>query len=164
LLTAVAVVALALASLLQPWRSWCPSLVLTGTLLLMLLSIPGSIYARGRARAFCAGFAILGWGYFLLAFTPWFEATIGRQLLARHVAEFTCVAVTDSLGDLPGFIKTTHALFMFTFAYLGGWTASRICAKGTKRSHDRIRIRTASVAPGRDDVCRSRGYSMRRAQ
>jgi hypothetical protein len=125
LLGAVSVIALSLASLLQPWRSWCPSLALTGLLSLMLLSIPCSIYARERVRAFHVGFAIVGWGYFLLAFAPWIGASIGRQLLANPIAESICLATTGSLGDLPQFLRVIHTLFMFTLAYLGGLTASR---------------------------------------
>lgn len=134
LLGAVTYVALSLASLLQPWRSWCPSLVLTGLLALMLLSIPCSIFARERTRAFCVGFAIVGWGYFLLAFVPWIELTVGRQLLANPLAEHICFATTGSLGDYPQFLKVTHTLLMFVLAYLGGLTASRCCVNSAERS------------------------------
>jgi len=131
---AVSVVALSLASLLQPWRSWCPSLVLTGLLSLMLLSIPCTIYARERVRAFYVGFAIVGWGYFLLAFAPGLEASVGRRLLAGTIAESICYAATGSLGDFPQFLKVTHTLFMFILAYLGGLTASRCYMNGAERS------------------------------
>lgn len=47
-------------------RSWCPSLVLTGTLWLTLRSIPCGSYTRGRSRAFGVDLCIVGWGYFLL--------------------------------------------------------------------------------------------------
>jgi len=134
LLGAVTFVALALASLLQPWRSWCPSLVLTGLLSLLLLSIPCSIFARERTRAFYVGFAIVGWGYFLLAFVPWIEMTVGRQLLANPIAESICFAATGSLGDYPQFLKVTHTLFMFVLAYVGGLTASRCYVISMERS------------------------------
>ena len=134
LLGAVTVVALSLASLLQPWRSWCPSLMLTGLLSLMLLSIPCSIFARERVRAFYVGFAIVGWGYFLLAYAPRIETNIGRQLLANPVAESICFAATGSLGDFPQFLKVTHTLFMFVVAYLGGLTASRCYVNIAERS------------------------------
>lgn len=134
LLGAVTFVALALASLLQPWRSWCPSLVLTGLLALMLLAIPCSIFARERLRAFYAGFAIVGWGYFLLAFVPWIELSIGRQLLANPIAEHICFAATGSLGDYPQFLKVTHTLFMFVLAYLGGLATSRCLMNSVERS------------------------------
>lgn len=134
LLGAVTFVAIALASLLQPWRSWCPSLVLTGLLALMLLAIPCGIFARDRARAFYVGFALVGWSYFLLAFIPCIELTVGRQLLANPIAESICFTVTDSLGDYPQFLKVTHALFMFVLAHLGGLTASRCYVISTERS------------------------------
>jgi len=123
LLGAVAVVALALASLLQPWRSWCPALVSTGVLVLMLLSIPCCIYARERTRTFCVGFSIVGWGYFLFVYAPWFKTSVGHQLLARPIAESGCYLTTGSLGDFPVLPQAIHALFMFLLAYLGGLTA-----------------------------------------
>jgi len=137
LLGAVSFVALALASLLQPWRSWCPSLALTGLLSLMLLSIPCGVFARERVRAFCVGFAIVGWGYFLLAYVPWIEASIRRQLLATHIAESICFATTGSLGDYPQFLKVTHTLFMFVLAYLGGLMSSRCYVNSAERSGQR---------------------------
>jgi hypothetical protein len=133
-LGAVTFVALALASLLQPWRSWCPSFVLTGLLALMLFSIPCSIFAGERVRAFYVGFAIVSWGYFLLAFVPWFEMSVGRKLLANPIAEYICFAATGSLGDFPQFLKVTHTLFMFVLAYVGGLAASRCYVNSTKRS------------------------------
>jgi hypothetical protein len=87
---------------------------------LMLLAIPGCFYGRERIRVFCVGFAIVGWGYFLLAYTPWLEASIGHQLLARPIAESVCYLATDSLGDLPAFLQVIQTLFMFFLAYLGG--------------------------------------------
>ncbi len=119
---AMTFISLALASLWQPWRSWAPELTLSASVFLLLLSIPASIYAP--ERAFFVGFASVGWGYLLLAFSPLFEATVGRQLLARPIAESVCFSLTGSLGDLPQFLKVTHTLFMFALAIVGGLTAS----------------------------------------
>jgi len=134
LLGAVTFVALSLASLLQPWRSWCPSLALTSLVAMMLLAIPCSIFARERMRAFAVGFAITGWGYFILAFAPGLETSVGRQLLATPIAESICFATTGSLGDFPQFLKVTHTLFTFLLAYLGGLTAGRYYVNRVERS------------------------------
>jgi len=99
-------------------------LVLTGILALMLLALPVAIYARDRQRAFYLGFACTGWGYFVLAWAPWCDATIGRQLLAQPIAESICFAATDSLADMPQILSLTQALFMLAFAWCGGQTAS----------------------------------------
>lgn len=115
----------ALASLTQPLQSWYPSLVLTGTLALLLLSVSAGIYARGQTRAFYVGFAIAGWGYFFVAYPPWFEATIAPQLLAYPIAESVCIAVTGSLGDSQYYLRVCHALSMFILAYFGGLAADR---------------------------------------
>jgi hypothetical protein len=114
-------ISLAMASLWQPWRSWAPELVLSTCVFLLLLSIPASIYAP--ERAFFVGFASVGWGYLLLVFSPLFETTVGRQLLARPIAESICFSLTGSLGDLPQFLRATQTLFMFGLALLGGVTA-----------------------------------------
>ena len=124
LICATAVVALVLASLLRPWQSWTPALVLTGILTLMLLALPVAIYALDRQRAFYVGFACTGWGYFVLAWAPWCDATIGRQLLAQPIAESICFATTDSLADMPQILSVTQALFMLAVAWCGGQTAS----------------------------------------
>jgi len=164
LLGAVTYFAVALACLLDPWRSWCPALVLTGTLLMMLLAVPAGIYTRKRARAYYVGFATVGWGYFFLAYAPWFEANVGPQLLAWPVAESVCIAVTGSFGDFEQFLKVTHVLFMLGLALLGGLTASRLYVTESEplpegagdRSSPAISRPNASVRP--KELC------LRRAQ
>lgn len=121
----MAFIAASLASLLQPWRSWCPSLMLTAMLFLLLAAIPACFFANGRDRAFYFGFAIVGWGYFLVVHTLVFDASVGRQLLTNHFAEFVCIAVTGSLGDIQQFLNVSHTLFTFGFAYAGAVATER---------------------------------------
>lgn len=121
----VTFVGLAMAALSRPQQGWFPALILTGVLVLQVLSIPASIYARGRTRAFYVGFSITGWGYFLIAYTPWFEATLGSQLLAYPIAESICYAATNSLGDSQYYLRVCHALILFLLACVGGFTAER---------------------------------------
>ena len=163
-LGAVTFVSVAMASLSQPWRRWCPAMVLTGLLLMMLLSIPGSIYAHGRVRAFLVGFATVGWGYFLLVYSPWFEVSVGRELLASPVAESVCFAVTDSLGDYPYFLKVTHALSMFLLAYFGGVIARGFYVKHTEQSSGDGRELPEGPASVQYSSVLSRGLSLRKAQ
>lgn len=138
LLAAVTFVAVALASLLGPWRSWCPALVFTGSTVLLLLAIPAAVCSRNQARARYLGFAVVGWGYFLLAYTTWFDSRLATQLLAWPVAQLLCMQVTGSLGDFPHFLNVTHALFMMLFASLGALTAGRVYAHdGTLKRNGR---------------------------
>jgi len=139
LLGAVTFIAVALASLMQPWRSWCPSLVLTATLFLLLLSIPASIFTDGQKRAFCVGFAFVGWGYFLLVYAPGVDVSVGRQLLAKPIAESVCFAVTGSLGDVQQFLKITNTLFTFALACAGGIVTERCYMRAGKPSVMSIR-------------------------
>ncbi len=46
----------------------CLQLVYTVTVVVLLLSVLTAKYLR---EAFCVGFAIFGWGYFLIAIGPW---------------------------------------------------------------------------------------------
>jgi len=169
LLGATTFVSIALASLLQPWRSWGSATVLTGLVLVLLLTIPAAIYARGRVRAFYVGFATVGWGYFFLTYAPWFEATVGHLLLADRIAESVCFAVTGSLGESLYFLSVTHALSIFALAYLGGLTASRFYVKNTEPSDAGERDATDALASDQDsrDVSKkhvSKKLSLRKAE
>lgn len=164
LLGAVTFVSIALASLIEPWRRWCPAMVLTGLVVMMLLAIPSGIYARGRVRAYYVGFATVGWGYFLLVYTPWFETSIGRELLAYPVAESVCFAVTGSLGDFPYFLKVITTLSMFLLAHLGGLFASRFYAMSTEQSSRAEHELAGLPVTGPDSRAGLKELSLRRAQ
>jgi hypothetical protein len=77
------------------------------TVLVLLGSIVASLW--GRHRAAWSGFAIFGWGYFLLAFAPPFRDVVKPHLLPsvaavesyRHLHPEVRVDVTD-LTILPG--------------------------------------------------------------
>ena len=111
-------------------------MALTALVLLLLLSIPAAIYARGQVRAFYVGFATVGWGYFFLTYTPWFETSVSRLLLADRIAESACLAVTGSLGESHYFLRVTHALSIFALAYLGGLTVGRFYVKNIEPSEE----------------------------
>lgn len=160
----VAFVALALALLLQPWQSSFHALVLTALLLIMLLSIPASIYARKRTQAFCVGFTIVGWGYFFLTYTPGFDNSIGQQMMARPIAEAACLAVTNSLGDLPRFLNVIHALLMFVFAYLGGLASVRFYENSRETSSVDERLRGDLADSYQDPLFQSKEFSLRGTQ
>ncbi len=164
LLGATTFVSIALASLLHPWRSWGPATVLTSLVLLLLLSIPAAIYARGRVRAFYVGFATVGWGYFFLTYAPWFETNVSRLLLADRVAESACFAVTGSLGESLYFLRVTHALSIFAQAYLGGLIASRFYLKNIEQSDAEKRHDTDVLGSGQDLRDNSKKLSLRKAE
>src|SRR5262245_60138021 len=53
------------AALSNPTATWA-ALVFYATLILLFSAIMGVVYRRGAARAFWLGFALFGWGYWLL--------------------------------------------------------------------------------------------------
>ena len=57
-------------------------LVLLPTLAILAMAILGVVYRRGNARAFWLGFALLGWGYMVLASGSWWDRSVNRPELA----------------------------------------------------------------------------------
>src|SRR5947209_17145593 len=80
LLLVVLFCGVALAALRSPSTAWASALftLATGALLVAPLGI---IYRRGRRQAFCVGFALFGWGYFLLSLVPEARAQLGTTTL-----------------------------------------------------------------------------------
>ncbi len=84
LLVAVGVIAIGCAAL----RYASPLVAgwaLTVTLPTMLLAILAAVARPGRVRMFWAGFALFGWGYFVVVFVPVFYTSIGRYLVSSTV-------------------------------------------------------------------------------
>ncbi|MHC4178427.1 MAG: hypothetical protein ACYSWU_13020 [Planctomycetota bacterium] len=84
LLVLVAFVSVACAALVYAslwWASICP----TGAVIAQLVAVLGVVYRRGSARAFWLGFAVLGWGYLLLAFAPGLDRHVGYRLITTKL-------------------------------------------------------------------------------
>src|SRR4051794_8818781 len=60
--------------------------VLLLTLGTLALAILGVVYRRGEARASWLGFALLGWGYMLLASGSWWDRAVDRPQLVTTEA------------------------------------------------------------------------------
>jgi hypothetical protein len=73
LLGAVLVVSIGFAALRGASEVWA-RIVVTGTIVALLTATLGAIYLPTASRAFCGGFALLGWAYMFLVFGPWLEA------------------------------------------------------------------------------------------
>src|SRR5262245_55425587 len=80
LMGVVLVLALGLASLRFASETSSGVIVLM-TLGILSLTVLGVVYRRGAARAWCLGFALLGWGYMVLASESWWDRTIHRPAL-----------------------------------------------------------------------------------
>ena len=68
LISAVLFIAVACAALRNASKLWA-SMIFTLTVCLLLGAILGVVFRGGDTRAFCLGFALLGWGYLFLAFS-----------------------------------------------------------------------------------------------
>ncbi len=68
-----------LAALRDASEIWA-GIMLTLVLSILGTAIFGAIYKRGRRRADWLGFAVFGWGYFMLAFGPGFSTELGNRL------------------------------------------------------------------------------------
>lgn len=94
------------------------SLITTLTFATLGLAVLGALFQSGARRAFCAGFAILGFGYLTLATGPWFEAAIGPRLFTTKLLETlyviwspegsgSMVRLTNPAGGRPLRIQST---------------------------------------------------------
>lgn len=84
LLMVVAFVSVACAALVYA-SLWWASICLTGAVIVHLVAVLGLVYRCGPARAFWLGFAVLGWGYLLLAFAPGLDRHIGHRLVTTKL-------------------------------------------------------------------------------
>jgi hypothetical protein len=73
-----------LASLIYASEVWAGAILLV-TLGALSLSILGVVYRRGARQAFWLGFALLGWGYMVLAWETWGDRSKDRPPLATTV-------------------------------------------------------------------------------
>jgi hypothetical protein len=91
-----------LAALRDASETWA-GIMLALVLMILGTAIFGAIYNRGRRRAGWLGFAVFGWGYFMLAFGPGFSSELGnrlpstRLLIALH-PRYTASWLASSLG------------------------------------------------------------------
>jgi hypothetical protein len=65
MLIGIAGAAVACAALVNASELWA-AIVYAATLVCLFVALVGAIFRRGRQRAFWTGFAVFGWGYFLL--------------------------------------------------------------------------------------------------
>lgn len=101
------------------------------TLAILLAAILGIVYRTGVNRAFWLGFAIFGWTYLLLAFTPAFRVAehhlFGKQVhsyLKDYSPEASSGIVIDSSGSriaVFSFAQIIYSLSAWLFGLIGGF-------------------------------------------
>jgi hypothetical protein len=128
----IAWVGVGLAALKTPsifWNSLCFSMT-GGALVVAILLF---VYHEGRSRAFWIGFAVLGWGHFLLAFSGEEVPFLLTEYALKYVQEQVIGLQEPMSGggflDIDG-IRRQIALSMVTLliAFIGGHATARIFA------------------------------------
>ncbi len=107
------------------------------TMALLLAAVVLARYRRGTSRAFWFGFAVFGWGMFLLGTNPWetnlfstrgeFGPAVNRNLFTTRVIQFVVVRIrmgTDDLEEIDKISANTigivHLLVVLGVASIGG--------------------------------------------
>src|SRR5690349_6089113 len=82
----VLVTAIAFAAARSPDEYWANG-AFSFALLVLGIAALGAIFRKGPARAYWGGFALLGWGYILVAFGPWCDGKIAPLLITKTICE-----------------------------------------------------------------------------
>lgn len=153
IILAVAACAMAFTALRTASRLWYGALY-TFTAFLLMTAVIASRFRRGSERAFWFGFAVFGWGFFLLGYRPWMSAfgdlddpngqMLNPNLLTSRVILFLLPRLrkaTNNLDELRSITLTTlgiaHLLMNLVVGIAGGLVA--ILVRRTSRHRASIR-------------------------
>jgi hypothetical protein len=133
----VAFAALVFASLRSSSEIWS-GLLFTLTAVILFVAVVGALYSRSTARAFWVGFALLGWGHWVLGYGPWFQTHVSPKLLTQGLAVYVEGRLLRpgqaSLATLPQFSsrlvlvdrpvwRACHSVLTLLIALLGALVA-----------------------------------------
>jgi hypothetical protein len=93
MLGVVTIVGLGCAALVNASHLWA-GIVVNAAVLALLAAAVGAVYLHSNFRAFCGGFAIFGWAYFLLTSTP--VVDLERWFLTQGANQALYSVLTDS--------------------------------------------------------------------
>ena len=131
--------AMALTALRTASDFWLSALY-TVTTVLLLLAVVAARFGRGSGKAFWFGFAVFGWGFFLLGYGPWrtpradpteqFNVPLNRNLITSRVILYLVpylITESDDLEDIDKITANTisiaHVLVTLALAVGGGFIA-----------------------------------------
>lgn len=86
LIAFIALCGVGLAALRSPSGLWA-SLMFTVAPATLVVALINVIAGRGGSRAYWAGFALCGWGYFAANFAPWVGEAIGPRLVTTALLD-----------------------------------------------------------------------------
>jgi hypothetical protein len=115
LILIIAACAMAFMALRTASDFWLSALY-TFTTVLLLVAVIAARFRRGGEKAFWFGFAVFGWGFFLLGYGPWRTATsdpteqrvpLNRNLVTSKVILFLVPYLITDSDDLEDVDKIT---------------------------------------------------------
>ena len=109
LMVVVLVSAVAVAALLNASDLWAGSVLLL-TLGMLGFALLGIRQRREAKRAFWEGFAIFGWGYLVLALSPWFVDQVQPNLPTTWLVDNLYVKLQAAMGR-PTALGVTNLTF-----------------------------------------------------
>jgi hypothetical protein len=153
MMAVVLVAALAFVALRSASDLWCAA-IYTFTAVLLLTAVIAAGLRRGGERAFWFGFAVFGWGFFLLGLGPWADpqATLSqgqgygfnRNLLTSRLVLLLTPRLrkeADDLEEIDGItsntIRISHLLITLGMATCGGLIAALMRRRRRKTSSAR---------------------------
>lgn len=156
----VAACAIAFTALRTASRPWHDA-TYTFTVFLLLIAVLASRYRRGGERAFWFGFAVFGWGFFLLGYVPWISPfgglgpassrPLNPNLLTSRVTLFLLPYLrtsTNSLGAIDPITWATlgivHQIMTLVIGAVGGLIALLL----RRRSRSRISLKLMATLAG----------------
>ncbi len=138
----IAVFAMAFAALRSASDLWFGA-IYTFTMVLLMLAVIVARFRHGDEKAFWFGFAVFGWGFFLLGFGPWMNplgdseeglgGNLNPSLLTSRLILFLVPHLRKETNDLEAISKITlntigiaHLLITLTLAICGGLIAALV--------------------------------------
>jgi hypothetical protein len=157
LILVVLVIALGLAAIRIASASWAGAMY-SIMFFALICSFLGVALGRGSRRIYWSGFALLGWSYIILMYTPWLYDKFGQYLLAPNLFAYLeevlhqdqpagggmqslppgLLGATATAGGFAGpvgvdasseLVRIGIAMEALLWAFLGGW-AARYFASG----------------------------------
>jgi hypothetical protein len=169
----VAAFAMAFAALRSGSDLWFGAFY-TFTVVLLLLAVIVARFRHGDEKAFWFGFAVFGWGFFLVGFGPWMnpvadsdEGLVGRlnpSLLTSRFIFFLVALLRKGANDIEDIDKITantigiaHLLIALSLALCGGMIAALVRRRRGKQTS----VKSWSIVAGLavSTACVSCGFS-----
>lgn len=108
LLLLILLLGVGLAGLTHPSETWT-SVLFSALMLALLAAVVGVLLTQGHWRAFWVGFAVFGWGYWMMSSAPYLAQSFRRVLITDRLLDIAYPRLIDlPVGVL--FDSGTHSV------------------------------------------------------